>query len=90
MLSATHGNSEWSHFRVFSTLLKPSDELNERPLLYARGTGANNHETAIIKVDDNVILDKGNFRGLYLAVFSRLNLELVYTGIYDTSKKQSA
>jgi len=34
--------------------------------------------TAIIEVAATTVLEKGNFRGLYLAVFSRENLALVF------------
>ena len=59
---------------------------HESVVLTARGTGNKNQENSILKIDENVILDKGNFWGLYLAVFYWRNLELVYSNFYDTMK----
>eukprot|EP00347_Sterkiella_histriomuscorum_P012274 403369219 len=76
-------NSAWSDFRILITKLTPLDEQHEYAHFYTRGTGAKNHNSSIIMVDDQVILDHAIMRGLYLAVFSRYTLKKVYSGIYD-------
>ena len=58
--------------------------IHENVVLSARGTGSKNHENSYLKIDENVIMNKGNYRGLYLAVFHRHDLRLVYSGFYDT------
>lgn len=34
---------------------------HENVILTARGTGNRNHENSILKIDENVLLNKGNF-----------------------------
>jgi len=52
--------------------------------LILRGTGQNNHNNALIKIDENELLNKGNFIGLYLCVLDRKNLRKVFSASYDT------
>ena len=53
--------------------------------LFVRGTGLNNHNASVFKIDDTVLLDDAFYRGLYLAVLDRRDLSLVESGFYDTS-----
>lgn len=57
---------------------------NEYVEIYARGTGARNHNSSTVKIDNNVLLDHGLFRGLHLIVLDRRNLSKVYNYTYDT------
>jgi hypothetical protein len=57
--------------------------LKEYASIYARGTGAKNHNSSIIAVDSNVILDHALMRGLYLVVLNRYTLKKEYSGVYD-------
>ncbi len=57
---------------------------NEYVEIYARGTGARNHNTSVVKLDDYLLLDHGLFRGLHLIVLDRRNLSKVFNYTYDT------
>ncbi|CDW74032.1 UNKNOWN [Stylonychia lemnae] len=78
------GNTAWTDYKILVTKLTPAEEINEYSQIYARGTGAKNHNSSIIMIDNTVILDHAVMRGLYLAVFDRYTLKKVYSGIYDT------
>ena len=59
--------------------------LHEYAQFFLRGTGLNNHNASVFKIDDNVILDHAFYIGLYLAVIDRRDLSLVESGFYNTS-----
>lgn len=73
--TSIYGNTEWSVPKTFITSIEPEKEKFKRVKLFARGTSAVNHDEAIIMVDDHVILQKSDFKGLYLVVLNRLTLE---------------
>ena len=77
--TSDYGNTDWSEPQIFLTSLEKDKEIYKRVKLFARGTSAVNHDEAIIQVDNNIILQKANFKGLYLAVLNRLTLKLEYT-----------
>jgi hypothetical protein len=58
--------------------------------IYARGTGARNHNTSVVKVDNNILLDHGLYRGLHLIVLSRKNLKKVFNATYDLMLKEKS
>lgn len=58
--------------------------------IYARGTGARNHNTSVVKIDNNILLDHGLYRGLHLIVLSRKNLKKVYSHTYDLMLKEKS
>jgi len=58
--------------------------------IYARGTGARNHNTSVVKVDNNTLLDHGLYRGLHLIVLSRKNLKKVFNATYDLMLKEKS
>ena len=64
--------------------MEPEHMKNEYVEIYARGTGARNHNTSVVKIDDYLLLDHGLFRGLYLIVLDRRNLSKVFNYTYDT------
>jgi hypothetical protein len=70
----TAGNSEWSEYKILATLMEPQYLKNEYTEIYARGTGARNHNTSVVKIDKYTLLDHGAMRGLHLIVLSRKNL----------------
>ena len=57
--------------------------MNEYAFVYARGTGLNNHDASIIKVDENVILNHAYFKGLYLVVLDRKTLATKFKKAYN-------
>jgi len=71
-------NSEWSDYKIMATLMEPENLKNEYVEIYARGTGARNHNTSVVQIDDKILLDHGLFRGLHLIVLSRKNLSKVF------------
>jgi len=88
---SVYGDSEWSESKI--VLTKPTRKsLNTlgstNAHLMVRGTGQNNHNASIIKINDIEILNRGDFIGLYLLVLKRSNLEKVYGGHYDTQNEQ--
>lgn len=70
--------SEYSQWQVFITTGV------QRYVLEAEGTGSNNHLPARILLNGQVLLQRDNFRGLYLHVLSRFSLATVFSGVYDT------
>jgi hypothetical protein len=64
--------------------MEPEHMKNEYVEIYARGTGARNHNTSVVKLDDYLLLDHGVFRGLHLIVLDRRNLSKVFNYTYDT------
>jgi hypothetical protein len=78
--------SLWSDWKILSTSVSIAFEDNEYAYLYARGTGVNNHNSSIIKVDDFTILNHAYYRGLYLVVLSRYDLSTKFRGSFDTVK----
>ena len=69
------GDTPWSPFEIISTHLEDTLFAHERVTLRVRGTGSRNHETAQIKVDNNLLMEKGNYRGLYLSVLNRRTMK---------------
>jgi hypothetical protein len=69
--TSSFGNTAWSDDQIFMTSLEYDKEIYKRVRLFARGTSATNHDQAVVKVDNNVILEKGNYKGLYMVAFSR-------------------
>jgi hypothetical protein len=56
--------------------------------IYARGTGARNHNTSVVKIDNQTLIEHGLFRGLHLIVLDRRNLSKVFNATYDTMRKE--
>ena len=81
--NSAYGSTEWSDYKIYLTAIENAKEAYSRVKLFARGTSAVNHEESVIKVDDTVILQKANFRGLYLVALNRLTLNKVYSGHFD-------
>lgn len=66
-----------------SRLKQYSNENNAKGEIYLRGTGLNRHAAPIIQINgQNVVPD--NYRGLYLAVIRRSDLQVVFQQSYDT------
>jgi hypothetical protein len=90
MLSNTEaGNSSWSEFKILNTRMEPEYQKREYAEIYAVGTGARNHNASVVKVDNFTLLDHGAFRGLYLIVLDRRDLQKVYSGWYDLMKHET-
>ena len=68
--------------------MEPKFQKNEYVEIYARGTGARNHNSSIVRVDNNILLDHGAFRGLNLIVLNRKTLERVFNATYDLMKHE--
>lgn len=68
--------------------MEPEFLKNEYVEIYARGTGARNHNTSVVQIDKEILLDHGLYRGLHLIVLSRKNLSKVYSGTYDLMLKE--
>ena len=66
-----------------SRLKQYSNENNAKGEIYLRGTGLNRHAAPIIQINgQNVVPD--NYRGLYLAVIRRSDLQVIFQQSYDT------
>ena len=60
-----------------------SNENNAKGEIYLRGTGLNRHAAPIIQINgQNIVPD--NYRGLYLAVIRRSDLQVIFKQNYDT------
>lgn len=75
-------SSNFSNTNYFFT--KRNSEVNNLINLYIRGTGRNNHDNAIVKLNDMVILKHGLYQGLALVVLNRFNLAVEKINFYDT------
>ena len=66
-----------------SRLKQYSNENTAKGEIYLRGTGLNRHAAPIIQINgQNVVPD--NYRGLYLAVIRRSDLQVIFNQNYDT------
>ena len=66
-----------------SRLKQYSNENNAKGEIYLRGTGLNRHAAPIIQINgQNVVPD--NYRGLYLVVIRRSDLQVIFQQNYDT------
>lgn len=66
-----------------SRLKEYSNGNNAKGEIYLRGTGLNRHAAPIIQINgQNVVPD--NYRGLYLAVIRRSDLQVIFNQNYDT------
>lgn len=66
-----------------SRLKQYSNENNAKGEIYLRGTGLNKHAAPIIQINgQNIVPD--NYRGLYLAVIRRSDLQVIFQQSYDT------
>ena len=66
-----------------SRLKQYSNENNAKGEIYLRGTGLNRHAAPIIQINgQNIVPD--NYRGLYLAVIRRSDLQVIFNQNYDT------
>mmetsp|Transcript_3050 Transcript_3050/g.3633 ORF Transcript_3050/g.3633 Transcript_3050/m.3633 type:complete len:359 (-) Transcript_3050:175-1251(-) len=74
---SSFGDTSWSEYKIYLTAIESTKEIYIRPKLFARGTSAVNHDESIIMVDDNVLLQKADFKGLYMIVLNRLTLEKI-------------
>ena len=77
--------TEWSYPKVLTTRVPVEFRRHEYAQFFLRGTGLNNHNASVFKIDDNVLLDHAFYIGLYLAVIDRRDLSLVESGFYNTS-----
>lgn len=60
-----------------------SNENNAKGEIYLRGTGLNRHAAPIIQINgQNIVPD--NYRGLYLVVIRRSDLQIIFKQNYDT------
>ena len=60
-----------------------SNENNAKGEIYLRGTGLNRHAAPIIQINGQNIVPN-NYRGLYLAVIRRSDLQVIFQQSYDT------
>ena len=66
-----------------SRLKQYSNENKAKGEIYLRGTGLNRHAAPIIQINgQNIVPD--NYRGLYLAVIRRSDLQVIFQQSYDT------
>lgn len=66
-----------------STLETKLKEYTNKGEIYLRGTGLNRHTAPIIQINgQNIVPD--NYRGLYLAVIRRSDLQVIFKQSYDT------
>jgi len=70
--------------------MEPELLKHEYTEIYARGTGARNHNTSVVRIDSNILLEHGLYRGLHLIVLSRKNLKKVFSGTYDLMLKEKS
>lgn len=72
--STLAGSTVWTEARIITTKMLPAKQQYEYANLYARGTGARNHMSSLVRIDTNVLLDHAVQRGLYLIVLDRFTL----------------
>jgi len=87
--------SDYSDPILMTTAMAESLLDYEKIQLQVRGTGLNNHWNSVIRLankklgETKTFLESSKFRGLYLAVFNRRNLDLVRLDNYELMEKQS-
>nr|DAQ96856.1 MAG TPA: Putative tail protein [Caudoviricetes sp.] len=66
-----------------SRIKQYSNENNAKGEIYLRGTGSNRHAAPIIQINGQNVVPN-NYRGLYLAVIRRSDLQVIFNQNYDT------
>ena len=82
------GNSPWSAQQMTHTVHGSATQ--ERFPIFLRGTGAHNVEYSVIEIDRVRIYHRRDQKGLVLAVFSRLNMQLIHLRTYNTFNDANA
>ena len=67
----------------FSKLI-PLKKANTKVNIFVQGTGRNNHDNAIVTLNNNIILKHGKFQGLVAITLNRKNLSVSSIKFFDT------
>ena len=83
--STRDGKSHWSVQQMTYTSYPA---VQERFHVFLQGMSSHNPDYAIIKIDTTTLFHRRDRKGLTLAVFSRLNFQLVWLDTYNTFDSQ--
>jgi hypothetical protein len=81
-----YGASQYSDIQYFFT--KRIVRTEKYVKLYVKGTGRNNHDNALVKINDITVFENGKYQGLALLVIERANFQVKEILYYDTISKE--
>ncbi len=78
-ISSRFTTSQFSEVKLI-----PLKKANTKVNIFVQGTGRNNHDNAIVTLNNNIILKHGKFQGLAAITLNRKNLSVSSIKFYDT------
>ena len=77
-------NSRYTSSKFSEIKLIPLKRVNTKVNIFVQGTGRNNHDNAIVTLNNNIILKYGKFQGLSAITLNRKNLSVSSIEFFDT------
>ena len=77
-------NSRYTSSKFSEIKLIPLKRGNTKVNIFVQGTGRNNHDNAIVTLNNNIILKYGKFQGLGAITLNRKNLSVSSIEFFDT------
>ena len=77
-------NSRYTSSKFSEIKLIPLKRVNTKVNIFVQGTGRNNHDNAIVTLNNNIILKYGKFQGLAAITLNRKNLSVSSIEFFDT------
>ena len=77
-------NSRYTTSQYSEIKLIPLKRANTKVNIFVQGTGRNNHDNAIVTLNNNIILKYGKFQGLAAITLNRKNLSVSSIEFFDT------
>ena len=78
-ISSRFTTSQFSEVKLI-----PLQKANTKVNIFVQGTGRNNHDNAIVTLNNNIILKHGKFQGLVAITLNRKNLSVSSIKFFDT------
>ena len=78
-ISSRFTTSQFSEVKLI-----PLQKANTKVNIFVQGTGRNNHDNAIVTLNNNIILKHGKFQGLAAITLNRKNLSVSSIKFFDT------
>ena len=78
-ISSRFTTSQFSEVKLI-----PLKKANTKVNIFVQGTGRNNHDNAIVTLNNNIILKHGKFQGLVAITLNRKNLSVSSIKFFDT------
>jgi hypothetical protein len=84
VITSKYGISNFSKINYIRTKRVDTAKDKDYAKIYIKGTGRNNHDNALVTINDTTVLRHGKFQGLCLIVLNRINMGVISIEFYDT------